>query len=80
VKQVTVRLQAIGAGGPVRVDVGGQAMTTPVPADGDTTLTLEPGSGFQYYDSFLYRAVFDSKVSGPVFVDIALEVNRRPRP
>jgi hypothetical protein len=80
VRQVTLRLQAIGAGGTVRVDVGGQALTTLVPAEGDATITLDPGAGLQYYDSFLYGMDFESQAPGAVFVDIALEVNRRARP
>jgi hypothetical protein len=79
VRQVSVQLRAEAAGGPVRVRLGGRTHTIELPAGGSGPLTLEPGSGFQHYDSFLYRALFDSDVPGPVFVRIDLEVNRRPR-
>lgn len=79
VRKVTVRLQAEGPGGAMRVRIGGRTQTIELPG-GTGSATLEPGSGFQHYDSFLYRAFFDSNAPGPVFVRLDLEVHRRPTP
>jgi hypothetical protein len=76
VKKVAVRLHAEGTGGEVRVRVGDADTGTTVSPE--ATLELEPGEGYQYYDTFLYRVVFDSHAPGRVFVRIDLEVNRRP--
>jgi hypothetical protein len=76
VRTATVRLHAESAGGPVRVRVGGaDAGTTVSP---EAVVALEPGPGYQYYDTFLYRVIFDSDAPGRVFARIDLEVNRRP--
>jgi hypothetical protein len=77
VRETTVRLHAAGVPGQVRVHIGGRTAIADVAAGGEATVTLDPGSGFQYYDSFLYRVVFDSDAPGPVFVTISLEVDRR---
>lgn len=77
VRQMSVQLQAEGAGGAVNVRIGGQTKTVELPPGGSGSATFEPGSGFQHYDSFLHRALFDSNAPGRVFVRIALEVNRR---
>jgi hypothetical protein len=61
------------------VRIGGQAREVELGPDGRGSTTLAPGGGYQYYDSFLYRAMFDSGVPAPVFVRIDLEVDRRPR-
>ena len=79
VRRATIGLQADGAGGRVGVRLGGETRTVELAADAPATVTFEPGSGFQHYDSFLYRAAFDPDVTAPVFVRIDLEVNRRPR-
>jgi hypothetical protein len=78
VRQVSVQLTAEGTGGAVNVRIGGHTRTVELPPGGSGSAIFEPGSGFQHYDSFLYRTAFDSKVEGRVFARIALEVNRRP--
>jgi hypothetical protein len=62
------------------VEAGRHTRTCEVPGGGAASVTLEPGAGFQHYDSFLYPMQFTSKVPVRVFVRIALEVDRRPRP
>ena len=77
VKSATVRLHAESGGGAVRVRFG--HADTGAAAAPDGTVTLEPGDGFQYYDTFLYRVIFDSDAPGRVFVRIDLEATRRPK-
>jgi hypothetical protein len=79
VRQAIVRLSAAGTGR-VSVRLGGQTRVVELSDGAPASVTFEPGSGFQHYDSFLYRTVFDSDVGRPVFVRIDLQVNRRPRP
>jgi hypothetical protein len=80
VRKMTVHLAGSDAGGTVRVEAGRHTRTCEVPGGGAASVTLEPGAGFQHYDSFLYPMQFTSKVPVRVFVRIALEVDRRPRP
>ncbi|HEY7511539.1 MAG TPA: hypothetical protein VIG50_14855, partial [Vicinamibacteria bacterium] len=76
VTRATIRLQAEGGAGEVHIRLG-RAETSAAAAPA-ATVVLEPGDGFQYYDTFLYRAVFTSNAAGRLFVRIDLEVNRRP--
>jgi hypothetical protein len=92
VRRLTVRFDAL-RGGEAAVTAGADRASTPLAPGVAAAVVLEPGPGFPYYDSFVYRLRIRARASGPAaavpeppdgpwaaFVSIALEVDRRPRP
>jgi hypothetical protein len=72
----------------VSVRAGRVKDTMNVAAGGEATIEIDPGSGFPYYDSFLYRLFVEFRPEAAAasqdararsaFVQIALTVDRRP--
>lgn len=89
VRRMNVALTAGPAGDDVTLAVGGSAVRTVLGPGETRRLSIEPGDGFAYYDSFLYVMKLNSRHAGRdpdeprrtlgSFVTIALETTKRPR-
>jgi hypothetical protein len=82
VRRLTVRVTGEGTPRAVSARVGGVERDLQVGPGQSQEAVFEPGPGFQWYDTFVHVARFDmdgDATCGP-FVDITLEVDKRPRP
>ncbi len=94
VRKLTLRLHGGSLGDSVEARVGGESVRLEAPAGAVAERVFEPGAGFLYYESFVHVLRFRSSrgavlkgeapaADGPrlrgAFVEIALEVDRRPR-
>lgn len=90
VRRMQVTLTGGPAGDDLTLAVGRSSARVAVQRGEAREVVLEPGAGYQYYDSFLYVMRFESRRAGPdpdapartlgSFVTIALEVEKRAGP
>ena len=90
VTHMSVRVLGGAGGDYVDVRAGRQSRSLVVAAGQQAEVDIQPGPGLLYYDSFVYDLELRSTGSPPdgseragersVFVEIALQVEKRPRP
>jgi hypothetical protein len=81
VRRMTLRVKGGPSGEKILVGIGKRHVTMEVGIDEDGAVTLDPGPGFVYKDSFVYVLQLRSARGAPhgMFMSIDLDVDARPR-